>query len=186
MRNHRTCMLFAVLLVACVTISGCGGGGGGGDSSTSGTTSATPTTSTSAAPAQPVAPSASPANAVARSTTPNVQPIEVAEIATGTRNILQTSVTICVPGTSMCQTIDNVDVDTGSQGLRILAAALSPSLTLPAVNGSGGSRVAACTVFGSGYTWGSVRTADVRLAGEVAAATSIQVIADPAVPAARP
>jgi hypothetical protein len=129
-------------------------------------------------------PSTPPANAVAQSTTPNVQPITVARIATGTRNMLQTSVIVCVPGTATCQTIDNVQVDTGSQGLRILASALSPSLTLPAVASGTGSTVAACSVFGSGYTWGSVRTADVRLAGEVAAATSIQVIADPAVPAA--
>jgi hypothetical protein len=112
-----------------------------------------------------------------------VQPITVAKIATGTRNMLQTSVTICVPGTSTCQTIDNIQVDTGSQGLRILASALAPTLVLPSVTASTGSTAASCTVFGSGYTWGSVRTADVRLAGEVAAATSIQVIADPAIPA---
>ncbi|MDB5786304.1 DUF3443 family protein, partial [Caballeronia mineralivorans] len=197
MRN-LTCVLITAIVAASVTMSGCGGGGGGGGTNDS-TSAAGPAASSpaaasaplassgapaasapaAAAPAEPVAP----ANTVAQSTTPNVQPITVAKIATGTRNMLQTSVTICVPGTSTCQTIDNIQVDTGSQGLRILASALAPTLVLPSVTASTGSTAASCTVFGSGYTWGSVRTADVRLAGEVAAATSIQVIADPAIPA---
>jgi hypothetical protein len=197
MRN-LTCVLITAIVAASVTMSGCGGGGGGGGTNDS-TSAAAPAASSpaaasaplassgapaasapaAAAPAEPVAP----ANTVAQSTTPNVQPITVAKIATGTRNMLQTSVTICVPGTSTCQTIDNIQVDTGSQGLRILASALAPTLVLPSVTASTGSTAASCTVFGSGYTWGSVRTADVRLAGEVAAATSIQVIADPAIPA---
>jgi hypothetical protein len=36
-------------------------------------------------------------------------------------NVLYTTVTVCLPGTSTCQTIDNIQVDTGSYGLRILA-----------------------------------------------------------------
>ncbi|MGB9364088.1 MAG: DUF3443 family protein, partial [Candidatus Sulfotelmatobacter sp.] len=38
------------------------------------------------------------------------------------------NVTVCVPGTSTCQTIDGVLVDTGSSGLRIISSALSLSL----------------------------------------------------------
>jgi hypothetical protein len=197
MRN-LTCVLITAIVAASVTMSGCGGGSGGSGTNDSSSAAAPAASSpaaasaplassgapaasapAAAAPAEPVAP----ANTVAQSTTPNVQPITVAKIATGTRNMLQTSVTICVPGTSTCQTIDNIQVDTGSQGLRILASALAPSLVLPSVTASTGSSAASCTVFGSGYTWGSVRTADVRLAGEMAAATSIQVIADPAIPA---
>ncbi len=42
-------------------------------------------------------------------------------------NTLFTSVTICMPGsTSSCQTIDHIQVDTGSYGLRILAPVLTP------------------------------------------------------------
>ncbi|BAN22897.1 putative uncharacterized protein [Caballeronia insecticola] len=97
--------------------------------------------------------------------------------------MLQTSVTICVPGTNTCQTIDKIQVDTGSHGLRVLASALDPSVALPLVAGaSTGSVIAECAVFGSGYTWGAVRRADVKLAGQVAASTSVQVIADSAVP----
>jgi hypothetical protein len=194
MRNLTWILITAIVAVG-ATMSGCGGGGGGSNDSTSAaapgasspTAASAPLASSgapaAAAPAQPAAPASVPANTVAQSTTPNVQPITVAQIATGTRNMLQTSVTICVPGTSTCQTIDNIQGDTGSQGLRILASALAPTLALPSVTTSTGSTVASCTVFGSAYTWGSVRTADVHLAGEVAAATSIQVIADPAIPA---
>jgi hypothetical protein len=197
MRN-LTCIFLTAVVAVSATMTGCGGGGGGGGSNDSTSAAAPPTAASAApatsspvaastpvatAPAQPAAPASAPSNTVAQSTTPNVLPITVARIATGTRNMLQASVTICIPGTSTCQTIDNIQVDTGSQGLRILASALSPTVALPGVTTSLGSTAASCTVFGSGYTWGSVRTADVHLAGEVAAATSVQIIADPAIPA---
>ncbi|SAL28387.1 lipoprotein [Caballeronia sordidicola] len=187
MRNHPSCLLFLTLIGACALLTACGGGGGGDATSAAvpATASAAPAASAPSAvtPASAAEPASSPpSNTVAQSTTPNVLPITVGRIATGTRNMLQASVTICVPGTATCQTIDNIQVDTGSQGLRILASVLAPAMTLPAVTGTGGATIASCTVFGSGYTWGSVRTADVRLAGEVAASTAIQVIADPAIP----
>ena len=198
MRN-QTCVLITAIIAVSATMFGCGGGGSNDSTSAAATGASSPTaasaplassgapaagTPAAAVPAQPATSASAPASTVAQSTTPNVVPITVAQIATGTRNMLQTSVTICVPGTSTCQTIDNIQVDTGSQGLRILASALAPTLVLPSVAAaSTGSTAASCTVFGSGYTWGSVRTADVHLAGLVAAATSIQVISDPAIPA---
>lgn len=101
--------------------------------------------------------------------------------------MLTTSVTVCAPGSSNCVTIDNIQVDTGSQGLRVLASQLPASLVLPAVaatppTGSTSQINAQCAVFGTGYTWGAVRTADVRMAGQLAPGVSIQVIADPSVP----
>jgi hypothetical protein len=39
-----------------------------------------------------------------------------------------TSVTVCAPGTSSCQTIDGILVDTGSTGLRVLASSMTLSL----------------------------------------------------------
>src|ERR1700687_2414070 len=39
------------------------------------------------------------------------------------------SVTICKPGTSTCQTIDDILLDTGSFGLRIFKQVLAVSLT---------------------------------------------------------
>jgi hypothetical protein len=88
-----------------------------------------------------------------------------------------------VAGTSNCATIDDIQVDTGSNGLRILASALPTTLPLPTI--AAGSGVSAeCAVFGSGYAWGSVRNADVRMAGQLASSIPIEVIADTALPAA--
>jgi hypothetical protein len=90
------------------------------------------------------------------------------------------SVTICVPGTNNCQTIDSVTVDTGSSGMRVLSSVLSSTLTLPQQNATTGSPLVECMQFDDGYTWGSVRLADVKIGGEVAGRIPIQVIGDPA------
>ncbi|MFC0402331.1 DUF3443 domain-containing protein [Paraburkholderia rhizosphaerae] len=116
-----------------------------------------------------------------------MQPIKVDALPNRLRNILTTSVIVCTPGTADCTTIDNVQVDTGSQGLRLFASALPATLALPAMAGAGGAAgtgtvSGACAVFGTGYTWGAVRTADVRIAGQLAAGLPIQVIADPTLP----
>ena len=42
------------------------------------------------------------------------------------------SVTICQPGTNICKTVDNILLDTGSTGLRVLASTIT-SLQLPQV-----------------------------------------------------
>ncbi|MDR5811528.1 DUF3443 domain-containing protein [Caballeronia sp. LZ019] len=179
-------LLCVPAIALCVLLHGCGGGGGSDAGSP--TPASTPTAaSTPAAASAPVAASApAPAsNVVTQLTTLNVHPIRVTALANGTRNMLQTSVTLCVPGTDTCQTIDNIQVDTGSQGLRVLASALNPSIALPIVAGNtANTAMAECSVFGSGYTWGAVRQADIRLAGHVARSTSVQLIADTAVPGA--
>ncbi|WP_322060832.1 DUF3443 family protein [Paraburkholderia sp. J63] len=108
------------------------------------------------------------------------------------RNFPLVSVTVCQPGSgaqASCSTIDNVLLDTGSFGLRLYASAI-PASTLAALpvqtDPASGKSVAACAAFGSGYTWGSLRTADVKLAREVAAGLPIQVIADPAIASQAP
>jgi hypothetical protein len=90
------------------------------------------------------------------------------------------SVTVCTPGTSTCQTIDGVLVDTGSYGLRILSSALTTSLTQQ--KASDGNPVVECLPFLSGYTWGPVQTADVEMGGEKASSVPIQVINGTAYP----
>jgi len=87
------------------------------------------------------------------------------------------SISVCVPGTHQCQTIDYVSVDTGSTGLRIVSSALS--VALPQATASTGKPLAECYTFDDGYVWGSVRMADIRIAGEVAASIPIQLIGDP-------
>ncbi|MDE2344610.1 MAG: DUF3443 domain-containing protein [Betaproteobacteria bacterium] len=117
----------------------------------------------------------------------NVLPLVVDQGPAGLTSIATNepfvSVTVCSPGsTSACQTIDHVLVDTGSVGLRLISSALTPGLlaALPQARDSSGYALAECVAFASNSSWGSVRTADVQLAGEKASALPIQVIGDPA------
>ena len=84
------------------------------------------------------------------------------------------SVTICTPGTSTCQTIDDILLDTGSYGLRIFKQVLTVPLSqLTSASGS----IAECVQFGDGSSmWGSVQTASVVLANEPAVQVSVQVV----------
>jgi hypothetical protein len=92
-------------------------------------------------------------------------------------NTLFTSVTICVPGsTTSCQTIDHIQVDTGSYGLRLLASVLT--LTLPIETLANGNSLAECTQFVDGFSWGPIVTADFQIAGETAHSLPVQVIGD--------
>ncbi len=99
-------------------------------------------------------------------------------------NVLYTTVKVCLPGTSNCQTIDNIQVDTGSYGLRILAPVLT--LTFPVLTLANGSALVECTSFVDGYSWGPVTLADVSISGESASSVPVQIIGDsryPTVPA---
>ena len=84
------------------------------------------------------------------------------------------SVTVCVPSTDTCQTIDHVLVDTGSSGLRLLSSVLT--LALPSQIDSSGNPLDECTVFLDSYVWGPVALADVSITGEKAASVPIQVM----------
>ncbi len=86
------------------------------------------------------------------------------------------SATICVPGSSNCVTVNNLLVDTGSFGLRVLESAVS-SLNLPTVNASNGSAAYDCVRFADGsFLWGPVQGATVTLAGETASNMPMQII----------
>jgi hypothetical protein len=95
-------------------------------------------------------------------------------------NGLFLTVTICVPGTSQCQTVDHVLVDTGSTGLRVLKSVLT--LSLPAWTDDSGVALAECFQFVSGYTWGPLRSADLKIAGEQANGLAMQVIEESTYP----
>jgi Protein of unknown function (DUF3443) len=121
-------------------------------------------------------------------TGPNVVSVVVNGGPTSTSsdvNTLFTTVTVCVPGsTTNCQTIDNIQVDTGSYGLRILAPVLT--ISLPLQTASNGGSLVECTAFADGYSWGPVALADVQVSGESAGSVPVQVIGDanfPNVPA---
>ncbi len=97
-------------------------------------------------------------------------------VSIGYPNGAYATVTVCTPGTTTCQTIDHVLVDTGSVGFRVLASALG-SVALPGQNASDGNPLAECFVRPDGYAWGPVSLAQVQVAGEIAASIPVQVIA---------
>lgn len=118
------------------------------------------------------------------STGQNVATLSVNSGATGNyANGVFTSVTVCVPSSSNCQTISNVLVDTGSYGLRLLSSTAGGALTLslPQENDSNSHPLAECTQFLDGsFLWGPVRTADIKIAGETAGSIPVNVFGDPA------
>jgi len=75
-----------------------------------------------------------------------------------------TSVTICQSGTTTCQTIGGILIDTGSSGLRIFGQV--NHLKLPTETTDKGVPIAECLPFGTLSTWGRVAYADVKLGGE--------------------
>lgn len=96
-------------------------------------------------------------------------------------NGVLTSVLVCVPNTSNCQTVDDVLVDTGSVGLRVLASAI-PNIAgaLPVETYTDGSQINECVAFIDGsYLWGKVAQADILIGGEKASGAPTQVVADP-------
>jgi len=147
-----------------VLLPGCSGGGGGGSAPASSpdSSSSTPSTNTG-----------NPA--------PNVLAISVEPGPANIVNLVFAAVTVCPPGNgSDCQTIDHVLIDTGSTGLRVMSSVLSPVLSLPQQTDANGNPIVACAQFADGFSWGPVKVADVRIAGEQAAQLPIQVIGDPA------
>lgn len=149
-------VIFVLLCAPFLFLIGCGG-----------------SSSTSSAGANPITTSG---NNVAQITV-NAGPPELQSMG-GSVNTAYTSVQVCVPGTSTCQTINNVAVDTGSEGLRILKSKLTVSL--PASNDSSGNALAECNQFVDGYTWGPVEAADITIPGtnEKAPSVPVQIVDD--------
>ena len=155
--------LFAAL-IGMLCVAGCGGsgnslgGGGSGSGGSGGSTGNVQAIVVDSGPPQ-----------VASSNTPAI-------------NTAYTTVTICAPGsTTNCQTIDHIQVDTGSSGLRILHDAIS--ISLPLQTDTAGNVIAECVGFVDGSSWGPVRTADVKISGETALNQEVQLIGDGAYPA---
>jgi hypothetical protein len=119
-------------------------------------------------------------------TSVNSQAITVnAGPAGGYANGVFTSVAVCVPGSSNCQTVNGVLVDTGSFGLRVLASALgSLSGSLPQQQDASGNSIFNCGQFVGSVMWGPMKNADVSLAAEKASSIPIQVIDASTVPVA--
>jgi hypothetical protein len=147
----------------CLTVISCGGGGdslGGGSGSSTGTGTGTVAAGSNVA-----------------SVTVSGGPVGVNAI-----NTLYTTVTVCLPGTTTCQTIDNIQVDTGSYGLRLLSQVLT--LSLPVATAASGGGLVECTEFVDGYSWGPVALVDLQISGESASSVPVQLIGDSRYPTA--
>ncbi|HEX4025671.1 MAG TPA: DUF3443 domain-containing protein [Steroidobacteraceae bacterium] len=166
---YRWTVLPGMCLLALCALAACGGGGSsGGGSSTGSTTTAH--------------------NFAAGG--PNVVPISVnagpADPSDQTFNIPLVTVTVCEPGTTSCATINDVLVDTGSYGLRLMASALAgQSVTLApmADPNDSANAISECLPFADGYSWGEVASAIVTIGGETSSgAVPVQVINDSSSP----
>jgi hypothetical protein len=123
--------------------------------------------------------------AVANPNDPNVVPLSVGNCGSGTYlNEPCVSVMICQPGTSNCQVIPNILLDTGSYGLRVFKSAVTLS-TAPTTNAAlvqeidarSGNGIAECAMYGDGSEqWGPVVTADIKLGQRVALNVPMELI----------
>ncbi|NML44128.1 DUF3443 domain-containing protein [Ramlibacter sp. G-1-2-2] len=160
------CCALAVLLV----LAACGGGGDA-TSTTSSTTSTSNPGGTTTTSGTTTTPAVLASNQVAITVDGGTDGSAI--------NSPFVQVTVCTPGSASCQTIGHILLDTGSYGLRIAASALGGQLSgLPVVKAPDGNALAECAGFVSGFTWGSVRTAEVHMGDEVAQGVPIQVIDD--------
>jgi Protein of unknown function (DUF3443) len=159
--------LIALSLIQLTFLAACGGGGGYGGGGGGG----------------PPPPSQN----IATPGPPNVESITVDSGPSGVSavNTAYVSIKICVPSTTTCQTIDHIEVDTGSTGLRILYGALNASLNsaLPQEgNGVANTVLTECLQFADGSSYGSLRLADITLPVSMKTVSNlvVQVIGDPA------
>ncbi len=183
---------FGAIAGFCLVLAACGGGGGGSSTTTttsSGTPSGSTTTSGSTSSSTNSTNTTPWADATATPTAvngTNAVAISVSSQPYGLVNAPMVSVTVCQANTgatgSTCSTIPNVLLDTGSYGLRLFASVV-PSNTM---NALAAPTVAECGLFVSGYTWGGVRNADIKLGTEVAANVPVQIIGDSSISASAP
>ena len=131
------------------------------------------------------APPPPPTQMIATPGPPNVETLVVnagPAAGLGSINTAYISVQVCNPTTGACQTIPDIEVDTGSMGLRLLASAMN-GLILPAET-NGTNPLAECLQFADGSSWGSLATANITLpvSGETASGVHVHIIGDPAYP----
>lgn len=146
-----------------IAVSACGGGGGGGGGSGA----------VCAAGSQIVTPPPQASNAM--STVVNSGPYG------NLVNQPLATVKICAPGTTICQSVTGILVDTGSYGLRLFANSLSSSLrsALTPEMTTSGNPVGECVPFASFVIWGPIVKASVTLGGETTTmAIPTQVVGD--------
>lgn len=171
--------IFLFAFIQLIALTACGGSSGNGllSSGTSGT--GTGGTGTGSGSGQTIASAA----ANVATVTVDAGPAGVGNNTTF--NIPYISVTVCAPGsTTNCQTIDHIEVDTGSYGLRVISSVLNSAIFSGLSQEMTAAKVpiVECTQFSDGFSWGSMRLADITISGEKAASIPVQVIGDPNYP----
>jgi hypothetical protein len=173
----------------CIALTACGGGGGSSAPVSNPVTPVTPVTPPTTPPVTPPVVPVVPPVVPVTPTVANSIPLSVNTGINGNYlNGLFGSVTICQPSTASsgvaanCQTINNILFDTGSVGLRIAANALPAGFNLPTALDQSGNKIAECTHFADGVTWGTVNRADVKLGGEIATNIPVQIVGENVVP----
>lgn len=169
---------FLVMGLFTSLLSACGGGGGSGGNGASNTPPqiCSQLTTPSSFAVTPL--SATPSTSL-NYTTVTVEPFT----ASGYTNTNTPYITLQICNGTHCLNVDHVILDTGSYGLRLRAdfPGLS-ALGLPAVS-NGTAPVAECSQFLSGYIWGGVYSATVKIAGETTTqAIPVQLFNDPNFP----
>ena len=153
------------LCCAMLALAGCSGGGSNSSSSSTGSGSSSGSSSSSSGSTTTSAPSTA---------------IVVDGGPDQSSNVPFVSVTVCVPGTTTCQVVDHVILDTGSIGLRLVSPVLNSNLVLPAVTDASGHSVRECYAYVTSYVWGSMVTADVTVAGQTQLSLPVHLIGDTA------
>jgi len=156
--------LVLLALTPLALLAACGGGGG-----------SSMTTPPPPPPSQQIA-------------TPGAPNVETLVVNGGPVQNLNTAfingVTICVHGqvgAANCVSVDGIEVDTGSSGLRVLSEAIG-NLPLGIVTTNGGMTLAECVPFADGVSFGPVAVADITFhdSGKTLSGINVQVIGDPA------
>jgi hypothetical protein len=134
-------------LVASIFIAACGGGGGGGGGN------------------------------LGDGSSDNVVPIAVNGGLNGNVNQPFVSLQVCVPNTSQCQTINNVLVDTGSVGLRLIPSALGSLASSLPLQTANGESIGECIEFvDDSHAWGQLSIADIKIGSKTAEDVPIQLV----------
>jgi hypothetical protein len=150
-RMRKPALAYFALSALLTLIASCGGGGGG----------------TNVIP-----------QVIATPGPPNVEPIVVdtgpALLTSRAVNIPYVTIKIC-NAAAACQTIDHIEVDTGSSGLRILGSVLTINLDVATL---GGKAIAECTQFADGSSFGPLALVNLTLptSGKAVNNLAVQVI----------
>jgi hypothetical protein len=98
-----------------------------------------------------------------------------------TANVIYADITFCTPNsTTACRTVNHIQVDTGSYGLRVFKSALDAAsgpavVPTTALDATSGNALFECVQYADGYTWGSVVTVDVKIGTRVLHGLRIQL-----------